>query len=238
MLIGHEKDCSGAVPNSVVMIDRGLESFVDAVKACQDQGAVAVIVRNVHSTGGGENDLVVMGATQKETGITVPSIFVSRKTGDELDAMLAVNPTVLVELFAADDVNSIMAYLAYLIMSVETLFFITILFSIALFAASKRNKRRCTRCRRNDELGERQEAILIFENSSRSLLEPLNGSSGENLNDPESKPAPKQDSNSSAIQSYPVVYANANGGNVRQEQLVNLRVDPKNEDILFEQQEQ
>jgi len=210
------------------MIDRGLESFVDAVKACQAKGVVAVVVRNVASSGGGENDLIVMGAAEKDGGVHIPSVFVSRKTGDELDVLLAMNPTVFVELFAADDVNSIMAYIAYLIMSVETLFFAVVFFTIVIVLGSRKRMNRGRCCRRKET--ETRAALLV---NDSSLLEPLQPTRVSSVaSDPESKP-PK-DGNAQAIQSYPVVFAN---GAVN-ERTVSLRVDPNNEEPLFEQQEQ
>ena len=221
------------------MIDRGLESFVDAVKACQQKGVVAVVVRNVASSGGGDNDLIVMGSTQHESSILVPSVFVSRKTGDELDAMLAINPTVFIELFAADDVNSIMAYIAYLVMSVETLFFAVVFLSVVIILGSRRIARRSGRvgcCRRCCCRKARDSRVAILVDD-RALLEPLQPNSASlmssNTADPESKP-PK-DRVAQAVQSYPIVYAN---GATTVEHSVSLRVDPDNEEPLFEQQEQ
>jgi len=217
-----------------------MESFVDAVKACQELGAVGVIVRNVASSGGSENDLVVMGASTKDHGVRVPSVFVSRKTGDELDAMLALNPTVFVELFAADDVNSIMAYLAYLAMSVEMLFFSFIFFAVVVGASLRRRAHspRSRRCCRRAEASQRT-ALIVAHDSD--LLQPLTSATASEEEDPESK-RPKE-------QAFPIVYANnsqtvansSNGsasGNARREELVNFPVDPKNEEPVFDQQEQ
>jgi len=237
----QDKDCNGAVPNSIVMIDRGLELFVEAVKACQEKGAVAVVVRNVASSGGGDNDLIVMGSTQREASIKVPSVFVSRKTGDELDAMLAMNPTVFVELFAADDVNSIMAYVAYLVMSVESLFFAVVFFSLFFIMCTRRIARRggrsgrCSRIRCCKKYHDSRTAMLV---NDRSLLEPLQPNSttqlSSNTSDPESKPPKGR--NGEAVQSYPIVYSNGVASVI--EHSVSLRVDPNNEEPLFEQQEQ
>jgi len=235
---GQDKECNGATPNSIVMIDRGMESFVDAVKACQEKGVVAVVVRNVASSSGGENDLIVMGSASGESGVHVPSVFVSRKTGDELDAMLAMNPTVFVQLFAADDINSLMAYLAYLVMSVETMFFFVVFFSIVFIISSRRmiRKNRCRNrrccCRRNESESSRVALII----NDRSLIEPLQPNNTNQLSnavDPESKP-PKERNGSQAVHAYPIVYANG----ISQDHTVHLRVDPDNEEPLFEQQEQ
>jgi hypothetical protein len=243
---GEDKDCQGGIAGTVVLIDRGLEPFVDTVRACQAKGAVAVIVRNVASSGGSIDDLVVMGAPMHEAGtVAIPSIFVSRKTGDELDAMLAMNPNVFVELFAADDVNSLMAYLAYVVMSAESLFF-AMLFMLVLVVIGTR-KRRSTRggcwrrCRRNDhETSYSRHALLV---NDQALVEPLHHqqqpstSNGRDLMDPESKLV-------TITTSYPVVFNNPtaaslhNGSNTQVQRLVSIPVNAVNNEPVFEQQEQ
>jgi len=224
----QDKDCQGAVPGTIVLVDRGLEQFVDAVLACQEKGVMGVVVRNVASTGGSENDLIVMGSPHKDTGVKIPSVFVSRKTGDELDAMLALEPTVFVELFAADDVNSLMAYVAYLVMSVETLFFGVLFMLIVLVVGTRRvsSPRRCCRrsCRKSDD----RSALIV---NDRALLEPLQPNSIRvpfaDSADLESKLRPDR-----AILSYPVVFANG----IQEQHSVSLPVS--DDEPVFEQQEQ
>ena len=217
------------------MIDRGLEPFVDAVRACQSKGAVAVVVRNVESSGDDESDLVVMGAAQQNPGISVSSVFVSRKTGDELDAMLAIEQTIFVELFAADDVNSLMAYIAYLVMSVESLFFaLLIMLVVAVFATRRmhRGRRTCRRpcCRPKD--GNFGRTALIV--NDRSLLEPLQPNvsrlTSAETSDLESKI--RTDRVNLVTLSYPVVFVNG----TQQQHSVSIPVN--NDEPIFEQQEQ
>jgi len=229
----EDKDCHGAVENSIVMIDRGMESFVDAVRACQEKKVRAVVVRNVASSGGSENDLVVMGAESKETGVSIPSVFVSRKTGDELDALLTIHNRVFVELFAADDVDSVMAYLSYLIMSVETLFFAMFLSVVLVFICARRVSRqnKCRRCCSSN--GERRHALLV---NDQSLVEPLRSStshSAANGNDIENKPRADRSANTS-ISLYPVVLVN---GAQHQAVAISVPVDP-NDEPVFDQQDQ
>jgi len=228
-----DKDCQGGVPGTIVMIDRGMESFVDSVKACQDRGAVAVVVRNVVSSGGAENDLVVMSSPHQEPDIRVPSVFISRRSGDELDAILATQPIVFVQLFAADDVNYLMAYLAYLVMSVETLFFAMLVFSIAILLWTRRmfrrngSSRRCC-CRRP---GYSRVALLV---QNRSLTEPLQGTSNNAVADGEDiENKLRQGGRESSMLVYPVVYSNGDN-----EHSVHISVDPHNQEPVFEQQEQ
>jgi hypothetical protein len=235
---GEDKECQGGVSGTIVLIDRGLEPFVDTVKACQEKGAVAVVVRNVLSSGGDEGELVLMAAAQKETGVSVPSVFVSRKTGDELDAMLALNPSVFVELFAADDVNSLMAYVAYLMMSMETIFFGVLFMLVLVILGARRNRvnhgRRC--CRRGQDDSYTRTALIV---NDESLLEPLQPNSSSlsraaASRDPESKLSTSTTARPSTLTAYPVVFSNG----TQQEHSVSVPVDPINDEPVFEQQEQ
>jgi hypothetical protein len=195
-------------------------------------------VRNVLSSGGDEGELVVMAAAQKETGVSVPSVFVSRKTGDELDAMLAMNPSVFVELFAADDVNSLMAYVAYLVMSMETLFFGVLFMLVLVVLGARRNRvnhgRRC--CRRGQDDSYTRTALII---NDQALLEPLQPNSSSlsraaASTDPESKLSTSTTARPSTLTAYPVVFSNG----AQQEHSVSVPVDPINDEPVFEQQEQ
>jgi hypothetical protein len=225
------------------MIDRGMESFVDAVKACQEKRVKAVIVRDVLASGGGENDLIVMGSSHKDGSITIPSVFVSRKTGDELDALIATNPAVFVELFAADDVNSLMAYVAYLVMSAETLFFLFVLSMVLLVVGTRRmfrsrssnsTGRRCRLCKGKDDQ-EHRAALLV---NNRGLFEPLHPSSSTNTSRVTSSEdlEGKLRSDNRIQVSYPVVYAQDSTTANHQQQ--SLPVHTVNDDPVFDQQEQ
>ena len=236
------------MPGTVVLIDRGLEPFLDTVKACQARGAVAVIVRNVASSPGTDSDLVVMGAASQHeaSGVTVPSVFVSRKTGDELDAMLALNANVFVELFAADDVNSLMAYLAYMVMSAETLFFAMLFMLVLIVLGTRRRRSSARRCcnRNNEESSYSRHALLV---NDRALMEPLAANSSQQqqqqaLLDPEAKI-------NTVTTSFPVVFhaqhqhsipnstMSSNSHNNAQ-RLVSVPVNAINDEPVFEQQDQ
>lgn len=260
----QDKDCTGAVEGELVMIDRGLEPFVDAVRACQQKGARAVIVRNVPSSAEGENDVIVMGALKGQAeDIRIPSVFISKRAGNELDVLLTMNENVFVELFAADDVNSIMAYIAYLMMSLETLLFGLVFLSVFVCLCSRRMARRgLVRSRGNCCRSPRSSAVAMLVND-RALLEPLNGgnsmmtsdrtSSATGVNasiaatDIESKPA-------SMTRVLPVVFADTANQRAtamqtqqqmqqqqqqqQQQQHVSLQVNPDSDEPVFDQQEQ
>jgi hypothetical protein len=229
---GTDKDCSGAVAGTVVLMDRGLESFVDTVKACQAKGAVAVVVRNVLGSGEGPNDLITMGSAHKDSSVHVSSIFVSSRTGDDLETLFATNPTVFVELFAADDVNSLMAYVAYLVMSVESLFFVLLSLLIMVFVWTRRalhsERRKCRCCRQRHH----RTALIVADSDMLQPLQTQLLSDSNRLLDPESKPPGERAASSVIV--LPVVYNN--GGQV--EHSVHINADPTNLEPVFEQQEQ
>ena len=101
----------------VALVERGQALFVDAVAACQAAGAVAVVVRNTRLSGDSDDALVQMGPfhalASNGAKITVPAVFVSTATGNELYATLDASASasasasttdpVMVGLFAADD---------------------------------------------------------------------------------------------------------------------------------------
>lgn len=94
------EDCAGGEAGKVVMVDRSDHvQFADLVRACQAKGVSGVVVKN-HG-----DELVRMGAVDGH-GITTPSVFISKRAGDELDEHLAAQgEEVVVQLFEADDLG-------------------------------------------------------------------------------------------------------------------------------------
>lgn len=245
----RDKTCEGGIPNTIVMMDRGLESFADAVRACQAKGVLAVIVRNANNNDDSENHLIIMGPTQDRT-IHIPSVFVSKKAGEELDAILlksALDPFAAparVELFATDDVTYLLGEISAAFAQLFSFMLFLLMFAM-IFIMVKRSTRAC--CCRNRQsrqtivvssslLSRVRGALLSQEGQyDRGLLEPLaSGNGNGNFQvDVESKAAPPKEK---LIVMYPVV-----GGGVAATTSVGVPADPNDGNevsAIAEQQEQ
>lgn len=83
------------IEGKVALIERGTCTFAEKVAAAQESGAQAVVIYN-HAEGGEE--LVVMSGD--DFGVTVPSVFVQRSTGEalrEAPEEVSVSATALVD---------------------------------------------------------------------------------------------------------------------------------------------
>lgn len=212
------KECDGALPGTIVMIDRGMENFVETVQACQLKQAKGVVVRDVQSSGDDKDQLVEMISQDPHPNVVIPSVFVSRATGEQLDILLATNPTVVVELSGEDDMNLYLLYLSYVL----TIRLLAVFLMVGCCMAGIRLKRSMCKRRRD------RQALLV--SSEESLMQPLNTSQtlAQESEDEESKPV----ANRNAV--LPVVYGDITE---QQDTSVPVYVDVKDE-VVFEQQEQ
>jgi len=173
----HAHDCAGpaeTILGKVAFVDRGANTFVNLVEACMAKGAIAVVVRDTKQSGDGENALVVMGPDHV-SGIKIPSVFVSRSTGEDLEILLGGSTPVVVELFSADDVTLFLASLPQ------------VLFSVLSFAMSLSLCIMCCRMRRFYFTRRHSADAPLLVINNQGLLEPLN--SQPTIAAPESKPA-------------------------------------------------
>jgi uncharacterized repeat protein (TIGR01451 family) len=93
---------AAAISGSIALIQRGTCSFQTKVANAQAAGAIGAIVYNNVV---GDNTLISMGPDNTQPPITIPSIFVTNKTGKTLAAATGVNAT-FVAASAADTLAS------------------------------------------------------------------------------------------------------------------------------------
>jgi uncharacterized repeat protein (TIGR01451 family) len=93
---------AAAISGSIALIQRGTCSFQKKVANAQAAGAIGAIVYNNVV---GDNTLISMGPDNTQPPITIPSIFVTNKTGKALAAATGVNAT-FVAASAADTLAS------------------------------------------------------------------------------------------------------------------------------------
>eukprot|EP00658_Telonema_sp_P-2_P079049 TRINITY_DN755_c0_g1_i1.p1 TRINITY_DN755_c0_g1~~TRINITY_DN755_c0_g1_i1.p1 ORF type:complete len:407 (-),score=101.91 TRINITY_DN755_c0_g1_i1:487-1638(-) len=89
----------------IALIQRGNCSFVAKIRNAQDLGASAVLVYN-HV----DNSVIRMGSASTNTGVRIPSVFVGRDTGRELENQSQATGSATVDLVACVGYESDMMF--------------------------------------------------------------------------------------------------------------------------------